>query len=86
MYSSRDIRFVQKNNSIYAHIMAWPQDGAISIRSLGRKNKAIEPIVVQSVALLGYDKKLTFQQSDEYLSVKLPAIKPNQISLVLKIN
>ena len=85
-YTAADIRFVQKGDAIYAHILAWPSDGSVTIKSLGKKNKKVPAVTVKSVSLLGYKKKLEFNQNEEALSVTLPSEKPNQISLVLKIN
>jgi len=86
IYTAADIRFVQKGDAIYAHILAWPSDGKILIKSLGKKNKIAPEVTVKTVSLLGHKKKLVFKQNDEALSVTLPSEKPNQISLVLKIN
>lgn len=85
-YTAEDIRFVQKGDAIYAHIMAWPTDGRILIKSLGKKNKTVPSLRVKTVSLLGHKKKLIFHQNEEALSVTLPVEMPNQISLVLKIN
>ena len=85
-YTARDIRFVKKGDAIYAHVLAWPKDGKIMIKSFGKKNNTVDPITVKTVSLLGHPKKLVFKQDDEALSVTLPSDKPNQISLVLKIN
>lgn len=85
-YTAEDIRFVQKGDAIYAHIMAWPTDGRILIKSLGKKNKTVPSLRVKTVSLLGHKKKLIFHQNEEALSVSLPVEMPNQISLVLKIN
>ncbi|WP_433900216.1 alpha-L-fucosidase [Sphingobacterium puteale] len=84
-YTAEDIRFVQKGDAIYAHIMAWPTDGRILIKSLGKKNKTVPSLRVKTVSLLGHKKKLIFHQNEEALSVTLPVEMPNQISLVLKI-
>lgn len=85
-YTAEDIRFVQKGGAIYAHIMAWPTNGRILIKSLGKRNKTVPSVRVKTVSLLGHKRKLIFHQNEEALSVNLPVEKPNQISLVLKIN
>jgi len=85
-YTAADIRFVQKGDAIYAHILAWPSNGSVTIKSLGKKNKKVPAVNVKTVSLLGYEKKLEFNQNEEALSVTLPSEKPNKISLVLKIN
>jgi alpha-L-fucosidase len=33
-YTAEDIRFVQKNSKVYAFVLAWPENGKVTIRSL----------------------------------------------------
>lgn len=82
-YTSSDIRFVQKDGTIYATIMAWPEAGKYTIKSFG----AIEPTYsgrVTSVKLLGYGD-IPFSQNAAGLTVEIPATHPNEIAPVLSI-
>jgi len=85
--TSEDIRFVAKDNLLYAHVMAWPKEGnnSILVRSLAKESE-LYPREVKSVELLGYETPLTFTRTDEGLRVELPKeVRFNDISLVLKI-
>ena len=85
MYShldSRDVRFNQTDKYLYVTALSWPEEGAITIRSLAKGNRNFTKSI-SSVYLLGYGK-LKAQQTPEGLVVKLPA-PCNEIAPVLRI-
>lgn len=83
-YTSSDIRFTSKGKDVYAHVLEWPEDGKVVIKSLAKNNGKVKGNV-KSVELLGAGK-VKFRRSDDGLLVSLPNnVKPNDISLVLKI-
>ncbi len=75
-YSSKDIRFTTKGNTLYALALGWPEDGELLVRSLANSATGTGN-AIQSVSLLGYKGKVTWSQSTNGLSVKLP---PQQVS------
>lgn len=84
-YTSKDIRFVTKGKTLYAHVLAWPEDGKVLIRSL-KKGGELWKNPVRSVKLVGCKNMPTFKQTEEGLEVTLNnSEKPNDISLLLKI-
>lgn len=84
-YTSADIRFVTKADALYAHVLAWPKDGKITIKSLA-KNSLLYKEPIKAVALLGSTAAVTYSQAADGLKIGLPAgVQPNDISLVLKI-
>lgn len=83
-YTSEDIRFVAKKDILYAHVMSWPKNNSILVKSLSVNSKYY-PNPVKQVEVLGIGN-VKFKQSSEGLYVYLPDGKqPNDISLVLKI-
>lgn len=84
-YTAEDIRFVTKGDALYAHVLAWPENGKVTIKSLA----AASPLYtnqVKSVELIGSNKPVTFNQTADGLLVELPdGVMPNEISFVLKI-
>ena len=68
--SAEDFRFTTKNDGIYAIGLVWPTSEQAVIRSLA-KTVGGEP--VQSVALVGSDARLRFEQRADGLHVQLPA-------------
>ena len=83
-YTSADIRFVKKGKYLYAHIMKWPSDGKIQIKSLATGSPYCKG-EIEKVELLG-GGKAKFRRTSKGLLIDLPKDKtPNPISLVLKI-
>jgi alpha-L-fucosidase len=84
-YTSEDMRFTMKGDTLYAFIMAWPAARAAVVRSLATNSPQIEGRKVADVSLLGYGGKLEWTQDEKGLNVKLPATPPSQHAVALKI-
>lgn len=75
-YTSEDIRFVQKDKKLFATVMAWPENGSVLIKSLGRdagyylKN-------IKQIKLVSTGEKLQFTQHNNGLEVLFPKQKPD---------
>ncbi|MCA5004644.1 alpha-L-fucosidase [Sphingobacterium bovistauri] len=84
-FTSEDIRFTQKGKVTYAFVMGVPSDKFIRIQSFGKnKNNSFE---VKKARLLGYNKGLKFQQTNEGLTIALPDdFTPNPIAQVFKLS
>jgi alpha-L-fucosidase len=83
-YSAKDIRFTTKGPTLYAIAMGWPDDGKIVIRSLA-KPAGEDVNDITGISLLGYDGKLSWQQTAQGLTVVLPATKVSEFTAALKI-
>ncbi len=79
-YTSRDFRFMQKGDILYAFALAWPADGKLVVRSLAQGAGR-----VQDVRLLGFSGKLVWTQTPDGLSVTLPSQKPCDHAYGLRI-
>lgn len=82
-YTTEDFRFTTKGDVLYAIGLGWPTNGEAVIRSLAQ-TVAMEHI--QSVALLGSDAKLRFEQRADGLHVPLPAHAPAKYAYTLRIS
>jgi len=82
-YTASDFRFTQKENSVYAILMAWPESGEICIKSLGYGTQTGR---AKSVELLGYNGQLKWEQKADGLSVWLPDEKPCDIAWAIKVS
>ena len=80
-FTSEDIRFTTKGDTLYAIALAWPADGKLTVRSLARGGD----LEVGSVSLLGHEGSLTWNQSANGLEVTLPPEQPCDYAFVLKI-
>jgi len=83
-YSSKDIRFTTKGQTLYAVALGWPAEGKLVIRSLagsdnGGQNK------IERVELLGRRGQLKFTQTAEGLAIELPGEKLSDLTCSLRI-
>jgi alpha-L-fucosidase len=81
--SGEDVRFTKKGDVLYAFLMGWPAPKA-SIAVLAR-NGQHGVGNIQNVELLGSKVKLKWQQEVSGLTVEMPAEKPTEHAVVLKI-
>jgi alpha-L-fucosidase len=81
-YTAEDFRFTSKGDDVYAIGLAWPTSREAVIHSLA-KTVGTEP--VQSVAMLGGDAKLRFEQRADGVHVQLPAEAPAKYAYVLRL-
>jgi len=82
-YTAADFRFTTKGESIYAIELAWPTTGEAVIRSLGTSQ--LDGKAVKSVALLGDNVDLRFQQKSDGLYIRLPALPPCKYAYAFRI-
>lgn len=73
-YTSQDIRFTTKGDTLYAIVLAWPENGTVAIKSL-----ADHPI--KSVTLLGSNKPV----KRDGLTFELPVQERRDGPFVLKV-
>jgi alpha-L-fucosidase len=81
-YKPEDFRFTTKGDVLYAIGLAWPTNGEVVIHSLAQ---TVGSERVRSVALLGSETKLQFNQRADGLSVQLPAEAPAKYAYVIGI-
>jgi alpha-L-fucosidase len=84
-FSSQDIRFTMKGNTLYAIALGWPEGGMLTIKSLaeGGPNAFAK---VGNVQLLGSDAKVTFTRDSGGLHLEAPAEKTGEYAYVFKIS
>jgi len=84
-YTAEDFRFTTKGDSLYAIELGWPQDGKVTIRSLG--SDALHGQTIQSVVLLGSDAKtkIEWRQNGDGLRVQLPTQPLGKYAYVLRL-
>lgn len=79
-YTAEDIRFTLKDGTLYAWLMAWPDNGKVLIRSLpqGRAD-------ISDVTLLGNTWPIEWKQTKDGLEVRLPRQKSGDFAWGLRI-
>jgi alpha-L-fucosidase len=84
-YTSEDIRFTTKGDSLYAFIMAWPESRSAVVKSLALNSPQIDGRKIAKVSLLGHGGKIEWTQDAQGLNVKLPPAPPSASAVTLKI-
>lgn len=81
-FTSEDIRYTAKSNSIYAIVMKWPEDGKVILKEVGRKAGRLRT-AVKRISILGYDIDPLFEYRD---CVEIEAhIQADEYPVVLKL-
>jgi alpha-L-fucosidase len=81
-YTPEDFRFTTKGEALYVIGLGWPANAQAVIHALAQATGSEH---VQSVALLGSDAKLQFEQSGDGLHVRLPAQAPTKYAYTLRV-
>jgi len=83
-FTSADVRFTTRDGALYAVVLAWPDDGRVTVRSLARSSPHLHG-EVRSVELLGAAAPLKWNRDEAGLHVELPAARPSDYALVLRV-
>ncbi len=67
-WTAQDVRYTAKGDNVYAFVMAWPDNRKAVLTALA--SHKCPP--VGAVQLLGCDQPLTFEQTEDGLTVHLP--------------
>ena len=81
--TSEEIRFTQRDDTLFATVLDWPQDGVVRIKSLPKDSDLLGKI--RRIDLLGHRGKLSWNRDKAGLSIDLPAKRPCDHAFVLKI-
>lgn len=82
-YTSKDIRFTQKDGVLYAIVLDWPEE-PLEINAFGSDGK-IYPGEIKNISLIGSKEKLKWKQNAQSLTVLFPKEKPCDFAYVLKV-
>jgi alpha-L-fucosidase len=82
-FTAHDFRFTQKGDVLYAIELAWPASGEAVIESLGTGRLGARKI--NSVALLGYNNTLQYEQREDGLHIHVPEKSVGKYAYAFKI-
>jgi alpha-L-fucosidase len=83
-FTSQDVRFTTRGETLYAIALAWPQDGRLTIRSLAT-DSPLETRAIEQVELLGSAQPCQWSREAAALTVTLPPDRPAPHAFALKI-
>ncbi len=73
--SDKDIRYTQKNGTLYAFVLGFPTAQTIRMKALGRKSPQMNGKRIKRVRLLGSSHKVVFRQTADALTITMPAVE-----------
>lgn len=84
-YTSKDIRYTRKGQTIYAYILDWPEDKkSIQLNAFGSEQQIVID-AIERVSLISNDAQLNWQQSEDFLNIELPSQRPGKYAIGIKI-
>lgn len=84
-FTSEDIRFTSKGNTLYAFILDYPKQKEVIIKSLAKKSELLTGKKIAGVKLIGVMKNVDWNQNDDGLKITLPEKSPVECVAALKI-
>lgn len=84
-FSSEDVRFTTKSDTLYAFLMDWPGKNVTTIKSLALNSPQVNENIITEVQLLGSKGKLEWKQTTEGLIIRMPENRPCDNAIALKI-
>lgn len=84
-YTEKDIRFTVNNGCLYAAVMRYPENGSVTIESLGNLSRFCG--IIKDVAVLGFDEKPAYSRDDRGLHIQTKSVSsPHPVVLKISIN
>ncbi len=82
-FTSQDIRFTTKGNTLFAICLDWPADG-VTIRSFGSESP-VQADRISEISVLGSTESLTWTQDQDGLSIEAPRERPCEHAYTFRI-
>jgi alpha-L-fucosidase len=83
-FTSRDVRFTVRDRTVYAILLAWPETGRATVRSLAKGKGHLREELAR-VDLLGASQAVKWTRDAEGLHVDLSGARPARYAAVLRL-
>jgi len=84
-YTAQDVRYTQKDNSIYAILLGTPDAGQqVTLESFA-KNKFGKDVKIKNVSMLDSGQKVKWQQGEKGLVITAPAKDSDELAVVFRL-
>jgi len=84
-FTSRDIRFTTRGDTLYAIALAWPDDAEVTVTSLGKDSRLYQR-TIEKVELLGHADPLQWTHHAGGLTITMPQRPPCDHAFVFRIS
>ncbi|OWA34914.1 alpha-L-fucosidase [Saccharibacillus sp. O16] len=82
-YTSQDIRFTVKGSALYATVMVYPENGEVSIQSLGTHAPHFTGLI-RSIQVLGHEEVPQWERTDHALVIRTSSVS-SETPVVFKL-
>lgn len=72
-FTSEDIRFTINGTFLYATVLKYPEDGQVTIKSLGEHDASSKPLfhgIIKNISVLGFDESPAWTRDNAGLHIK----------------
>lgn len=83
-FTSQDVRFTTSGDMLYAIILAWPEHGAVTIKTLATDAGVFQSQIAR-IELLGHHGELQWTREASGLTISLPERKPGAHAFACRI-
>lgn len=73
--SEKDIRFTQKNGTVYTFVLGFPTTETVIVNALGRKSPQMEGRRIKRVRMLECNDKVVWRQTADALYITMPLVR-----------
>ena len=77
-FTSQDVRYTCRGDSIYAFVMSYPENGEVSFPALGERDASSKPNfhgIIKNVTVLGFDETPEWNRQEDALHIKTKTVK-----------
>lgn len=89
-FTKEDIRFTVKGSYLYATVLKYPEDGMVTIKSLGEHDASSKPLfhgIIKNITVLGFDENPHWERDNTGLHIKTTnVISKNPVVFKLEID
>jgi len=69
IFTGEDIRFTLQGSTLYATVLAFPEDGIVTIKSLKEKSTHFSGII-KEISILGFNEQPSWERNEEGLTIR----------------
>ncbi|ACT02916.1 alpha-L-fucosidase [Paenibacillus sp. JDR-2] len=73
-FTSEDIRFTMKGSVLYAHVLSYPDDGSVRIRSL-KEHAHLFHGIIRDIDVLGFEEQPVWERTEEALIIRTREVR-----------
>ena len=81
VFTPEDIRYTVNGGRLYAAVLAWPEDGRVTLKSLAEADATVLPVfdgIIRDVSILGCAEKPVWSRDGQGVHVQAPSVRSDK--------